>query len=74
MTQPINISMKEAAYRLGVSRSFLYLENDRGNLPYVQFGKRRLIRVADLMAYQAAHEQAANVADGLFDTVRGERR
>lgn len=62
MTQPINVSMKEAAYRLGVSRPYLYCEINRGHLPTVKFGKRRLIPVADLMAYQDAHKQPAKAA------------
>ena len=62
MTDRINLSMKEASYRLGVSKAFLYLELSRRNLASIQFGKRRLISVADLEAYQAAHRQATIAA------------
>jgi excisionase family DNA binding protein len=62
MNDRINLSMKEAAHRLGVSKAFLYLELSRGNLASLKFGKRRLLTVTDLEAYQAAHRHEAKAA------------
>jgi len=58
----IAYSIAETAHRLGVSRSFLYLELDRGKLASCKIGGRRLVRVADADAYLAAHAEQAKAA------------
>lgn len=56
--------MKETAHRLGVSKAYLYLEVDRGNLKTICFGKRRLVAVADMHAYVASKAEASAAAAG----------
>ena len=48
--EPIAYSVEHAARAAGVSRSFLYLIMDRGELSFAKLGKRRLIRAEDLNA------------------------
>ena len=62
MADRVTLSPKEAAHRLGVSKSFLYLEMNRGKLASLTFGKRRLIHVDDLNAYIAANRHTASAA------------
>jgi excisionase family DNA binding protein len=59
MTDKIAHSIDETAHRIGVSRSFLYLEIKARRLATIKVGKRRLVRVEDETAYLAAHRQAA---------------
>jgi excisionase family DNA binding protein len=58
----IAYSIVETAHRLGVSRSFVYLELNRGKLASVKIGGRRLIRTVDADAYLAVHQQLAQAA------------
>ena len=44
-------TVSEAARRAGVGRSSLYEAIARGELPLRKFGKRSLIRVADLQTW-----------------------
>ena len=37
------LTLKKAEDEFGISRSALYLQMNEGNLPYFQFGRRRLI-------------------------------
>lgn len=63
MENRVTLSPKEAAHRLGISKSFLYLEMNRGNLASLSFGKRRLIHVDDLAAYVAAQRVPVKQVD-----------
>lgn len=60
--EPIAYSVEHAARAAGVSRSFLYLIMDRGELSFAKLGKRRLIRAEDLNAYIAANLQSKRAA------------
>lgn len=62
MTDRIAYSIAETAKRLGVSRSLIYLELNRGKLASVKLGGRRLIRAVDADAYLAAHVEQAQAA------------
>ena len=48
-------SIADAAKRLGISRSGLYVLIQRGELPTAKIGNRRLVIDADLRAYLARH-------------------
>ena len=62
MADRIAYSIAETAQRLGVSRSLLYLELNRGKLASSKIGGRRLIRVVDAENYLAAHTEQAKAA------------
>lgn len=51
----IALSIAEAAEATGWSISSLYLAMQRGEIPWCKIGARRMIRVADLEAFMAAH-------------------
>jgi len=57
MSDQLAISVREAAHRLGISKSLLYLEIEKGKINSVKLGKRRLIRVVDAEAYLTANLQ-----------------
>jgi excisionase family DNA binding protein len=50
---PIAYSVREAAARLGISRSSLYLVIAPGEIPIAKIGSRTLILDDDLRAYLA---------------------
>jgi excisionase family DNA binding protein len=56
-------SITETAQRIGVSRSFLYLEIGRGHIASTKIGRRRVIRIGDAEAYMAAHSAVAGAAN-----------
>ncbi|MSP83693.1 MAG: helix-turn-helix domain-containing protein [Alphaproteobacteria bacterium] len=53
-TPRLAISVAEATDALGIGRAHAYVLMQRGTLPYVRVGRRRLLRVADLVAFVAA--------------------
>lgn len=55
MRGKLSVSIDDAAAMTGISRSNLYERIAAGQLPFVQLGARRLVRVADLLALLAAH-------------------
>jgi len=54
-TSPLAHSVGEAAHRIGISRSSLYLLITRGEIPIAKIGHRTLVLDDDLRAYLAAH-------------------
>lgn len=62
MSEPVLLSLKQVAYRLGTSLSFVYDEASRGKLATVKMGKCRRVHVDDLAAYIAANRQCARAA------------
>ena len=48
MTDRGAMSIPEAAKWLGISRNYAYLEAKRGKIPTFRWGKRVLVKVADL--------------------------
>jgi excisionase family DNA binding protein len=46
---PIAYTVPDAAEAVGMSQAFLYQRMERGELPYVKMGARRLIRRQDLL-------------------------
>lgn len=59
-TKPVEVepllSIKAAHRALGISQAYLYRLFDRGELPSVRVGGRRLVDPADIRAYVAAHK------------------
>ncbi len=49
------VTVPQAAERLALSRSKVYLMMDRGDLPYVVIGRSRRIAMADLADFIARH-------------------
>jgi excisionase family DNA binding protein len=54
-TSALAYSIPDAAKRIGISRSGLYVLIQRGELPTAKIGNRRLIIDDDLRAYLARH-------------------
>jgi excisionase family DNA binding protein len=50
-SRKLTLSPAEAAAELNISRSQLYVLMNRGELPFVKIGRRRVILWADLFAY-----------------------
>jgi excisionase family DNA binding protein len=55
MSETLAYSVPDAAARLGISRSGLYLLIARGEIPIAKVGHRTLVLDDDLRAYLAAH-------------------
>lgn len=55
----LNLSVRDAAIRLGVGRSKIYEEISSKRLLSIRIGARRLIPEAELYRYQAAREAEA---------------
>jgi excisionase family DNA binding protein len=53
MTDQILLSVPEAAARVGISRSFLYMRLADGSIDSVKAGKRRLIVLSSLNLWAA---------------------
>lgn len=49
-TQPLAISIDEASRRLGIGRNSAYKAAERGELPVICIGRRKLVPVAALLA------------------------
>jgi excisionase family DNA binding protein len=49
------VTVREASKLLGLSRSFLYVAMDRGELSYAKFGKARRIPRAAILRFAARH-------------------
>jgi excisionase family DNA binding protein len=47
------LPIQEAARRLDLSRGYLYVLMDKGALPFVKIGRRRMIRETALEEYMA---------------------
>jgi excisionase family DNA binding protein len=62
-TAPLAHSVPNAASRIGISRSGLYVLIARGEIPIAKIGNRTLILDDDLRIYRARHrvEHAAGV-------------
>jgi excisionase family DNA binding protein len=56
------ISTQQAADLLNVSRPYVITLLKRGDIPFRKDGSRRLIRLADLLAYRAAQEGRSKAA------------
>lgn len=54
MTEPIAVSINEAARLAGCGRSTLYAEIKLGNLPITKIGRRTVVTVANLKDWLAA--------------------
>jgi excisionase family DNA binding protein len=50
-TRKLTLSPADAAAELNISRSQLYVLMNRGELPFVKIGRRRVIVWDDLVAY-----------------------
>jgi excisionase family DNA binding protein len=48
MSEPLLLSIQDAARMLGLSKNFVYLEARRGKIPTVRWGKRLLVPVDEL--------------------------
>jgi len=59
------LTPREAAEALGVSRSFLLTLMDSGKLPYRRVGAHRRIRLSDALALWREAERRASVMDAL---------
>jgi len=58
-TTRLMLSMDQAVVALGLSRSEIYNLMQRGDLPYVQIGRRRLVSMDDLRAFVHRHRVRA---------------
>lgn len=56
---PLAVAVREAAKRLSVGKSTVWLLIARGELPVVRIGRRTLIRTVDLEAFAASRVSAA---------------
>jgi excisionase family DNA binding protein len=54
-TSPLAHSVPDAARRIGISRSGLYILIERGEIPIAKVGNRTLVLDDDLRAYLARH-------------------
>lgn len=59
MTEPLTMSIEEAAQRLGVSRGLAYEAARRGELPTIRLGRRLLVPTARLLELVGAQEMRA---------------
>ncbi len=59
---PLAYSVPDAATRIGVSRSGLYILIARGEIPVAKVGNRTLVLDDDLRAYLARHRIVADRA------------
>jgi excisionase family DNA binding protein len=55
---PLAVAVREAARRLSVGKSTVWLLIARGELPVVRIGRRTLIRTIDLEAFAASRVSA----------------
>ena len=53
-TEVIAVSVQEAARRLGIGPRSAYRAIERGEIPYLKFGKRIVVPLEALRAYAAA--------------------
>jgi excisionase family DNA binding protein len=58
-TDPLAFSIPDAARRIGLSRSGVYVLIGRGELPIVKLGQRTVILDDDLRAYLSRHRKVA---------------
>jgi excisionase family DNA binding protein len=59
-TEPLAHSIPKAAARIGIGRTLLYELIDRGEIPTITVGSRRLVAEADLAAFiELRRRQAA---------------
>ena len=56
---PIAYSVRDAAARIGISRSSFYLAIARGEIPIAKVGNRTLVLDEDLRAYLSRHRVVA---------------
>lgn len=54
MTEPLTVSIEKAAELLSISRAYGYKLADRGELPTVRIGRRRLVPMHALRALVGA--------------------
>jgi excisionase family DNA binding protein len=55
ISSPLAHSVSDAAQRIGISRSSLYLLISRGEIPIAKVGNRTLVLDDDLRAYLVRH-------------------
>lgn len=53
-TEPITVTVKEAARRTGLSNNTIYTLANKGEIESVYFGRKRLIKFASLRSYMDA--------------------
>lgn len=53
----LTVSVREAVVMSGLSRSFLYEAMNRGELPFIKKGRRRLIATSSLSEYVLRSDQ-----------------
>lgn len=53
----LTVSVREAVAMSGLSRSFLYEAMNRGELPFIKKGRRRLIATSSLSEYVLRSDQ-----------------
>ncbi len=54
MTEPLAVSIPDAARSSGVGRSTIYAEISKGNLKFRKVGRRTIIAMDDLRAWLAS--------------------
>lgn len=59
-TAPLAHSVPDAARRIGISRSGLYILIARGEIPVAKVGNRTLVLDDDLRTYLAGHRSVAD--------------
>lgn len=75
MTEPLTISVGDAAKLLGVSRGLAYEAARRGELPTVRLGRRLLVpraRLLELVGAQETREAGIPATKPLADVVTNE--